>query len=228
MRDHDTQETTAKLIWEQLSKVDVSDHVEKKGNLSYLSWAWAWGTLMDYYPESQFEFKDWDGSPAHIGKDGTASVECTIFIDLNTEGEEPVARTMWLPVMDHRNKAIQNPDSLAISNAKMRCLTKCIALFGLGHYLYAGEDLPAASSQPTTETKEKPNGKSEDVVDGVVNAYRAFAEDKKNTSQLRDWWRENLEELKKLERSEPATYREILGVFTERKEVLRQEEADGQ
>jgi len=112
MRDHDTQETTAKLIWEQLSKVDVSDHVEKKGNLSYLSWAWAWGTLMDYYPESQFEFKDWDGSPAHIGKDGTASVECTIFIDLTASPRPPlpappVARTMWLPVMDHRNKAIQ-------------------------------------------------------------------------------------------------------------------------
>ena len=53
-------------------------------------------------------------------------------------------RHMWLPVMDHRNKAIPNPDKFAINSSKMRCLVKCFAMFGLGHYIYAGEDLPQA------------------------------------------------------------------------------------
>jgi hypothetical protein len=48
---------------------------------------------------------------------------------------------MWLPVMDHRNKAIINPDKFAINSSKMRCLVKCFAMFGLGHYIYAGEDI---------------------------------------------------------------------------------------
>ena len=34
---------TYKDVWETLSKVDCSEHIEKKMNLSYLSWAWAWG-----------------------------------------------------------------------------------------------------------------------------------------------------------------------------------------
>jgi hypothetical protein len=49
---------------------------------------------------------------------------------------------MWLPVMDHRNKAIQNPDAFATNTAMMRCLVKCLALYGLAHYIFAGEDLP--------------------------------------------------------------------------------------
>jgi hypothetical protein len=55
-----------------------------------------------------------------------------------------ITHTMWLPVMDNRNKSIVNPTSRDISDARMRCLVKCIAMFGLGIYLYAGEDLPQA------------------------------------------------------------------------------------
>jgi DNA polymerase III alpha subunit len=51
---------------------------------------------------------------------------------------------MWLPVMDNRNKSIVNPTSREISDARMRCLVKAIALHGLGLYIYAGEDLPEA------------------------------------------------------------------------------------
>tara|TARA_R110000824_G_scaffold158571_1_gene332562 strand:- start:90 stop:419 length:330 start_codon:yes stop_codon:yes gene_type:complete len=51
---------------------------------------------------------------------------------------------MWLPVMDNRNKSIANPSSRDISDARMRCLVKAIAMHGLGAYIYAGEDLPQA------------------------------------------------------------------------------------
>ena len=76
--------------------------------------------------------------------DGTCQVECTIRIgDLH--------RTMWLPVMDYRNKAITNPSARAISDTKMRCLVKCIGIYGLGLYIYAGEDLPDSSKDKVDE-----------------------------------------------------------------------------
>jgi hypothetical protein len=53
-----------------------------------------------------------------------------------------IRRSCVLPVMDNRNRAIQNPDAFAINTAIMRCLAKAIAMHGLGLYIYAGEDLP--------------------------------------------------------------------------------------
>lgn len=127
-------------VWETLSKIDVSEHIEKKGNLSYLSWAWAWGTLMEHYPDA-----DWTVIPDVKHEDGTVMVNSLVRI-------ECTARTMFLPVMDNRNNAIQNPDTRQISDARMRCLVKNLAIFGLGHYIYAGEDLPPSEPEnPATE-----------------------------------------------------------------------------
>ena len=131
-------QTLAGEIWQTLSAIDVSEHVEKKQNLSYLSWAWAWGVLMEHYPETQYEFTD------RTFPNSTMEVSVTVGI---TKGDQTVCRSMWLPVMDYKNKAIPNPDAFAINTAKMRCLTKCLAMFGLGHYIYAGEDIPQASQE---------------------------------------------------------------------------------
>ena len=163
-------------LWDELKKIDVSDHVEKKGKLSYLSWSWAWSTLMNECPHAEFEFRDWDGSPAFFYPDGTASVECTVSV-----GE--ISRTMWLPVMNHSSKVVKNPDALTISNSKMRCLTKAIGLLGIGMYLYAGDDLPPTDKDqkpdpepepemqgdPEPELESKPNGQ-DFAVEGVVNS----------------------------------------------------------
>ena len=127
----------AKEIWDNLSRVDVSEHVEKKQNQTYLSWAWAWGTMMKHYPQTQYYFED------RTLENGT--MEVTVYVTIK-QGDEEVTRHMWLPVMDYKNKAIPNPDSFALNTCKMRCLTKCFAMFGLGHYIYAGEDLPEASN----------------------------------------------------------------------------------
>jgi hypothetical protein len=130
--------TLATNIWKTLSAINVNDHIEKKGNLSYLSWAWAWEQLMNHYADSYYYFDEKDFA------DGSKEVICILTIH---EGEDSVCRQMWLPVMDHRNKAIINPDSRQVSDAKMRCLVKTLAMFGLGHYIYAGEDIPAAEKQ---------------------------------------------------------------------------------
>lgn len=139
-----TKETCfAGQVWSTLSAIDVSKHVEKKANLSYLSWAWAWGVMMEHYPQTYYEFED------RTFPNGT--MEVTVSVTIHNESSS-VTRTMWLPVMDFKNKAIPNPDAFAVNTAKMRCLTKCLAMFGLGHYIYAGEDLP----QPAQEAAQEP------------------------------------------------------------------------
>ena len=78
---------------------------------------------------------------------------------------------MWLPVMDYKNNAIVSPDTRAVSDTRMRCLTKCLAMYGLGHYIYAGEDLPAQTELPTeykpppkkTPPKKAPPKKADNV-----------------------------------------------------------------
>ena len=124
-------------VWANLSALDVSQHIEKKGNLSYLSWAWAWGELMGIYPESTYEFKE-----PYLYENKS----CEVWVTVTIEG---LSRDMWLPVMDYKNKAVANPTSRDISDTRMRCLVKCLAMFGLGHYIYAGEDLPTI---PVIET----------------------------------------------------------------------------
>lgn len=121
-------------IWETLSKIDVSKHVEKKNGLSYLSWAWAWGVLMEHFPHAEYSF-----SSPELHQDGTVTVHCDVMIG-------NCHRAMWLPVMDYKNAAVKNPDARKISDTKMRTLVKCLAMFGLGHYIYAGEDI-----NPSTE-----------------------------------------------------------------------------
>ena len=119
-------------VWTTLSAIDVSKHIEKKGQLSYLSWAYAWGTLMKHYPDASYCYFE-----PNIAPDGSVEVE----VELTIEG---ITRRMWLPVMDNRNNSIISPTSRQVSDTRMRCLVKCIAMFGLGHYIYAGEDLPLA------------------------------------------------------------------------------------
>lgn len=113
----------------ELAAINVNDHVEKKQNLSYLSWAWAVDQLMRKDPLANWVFHD----PVMFGE--TMMVSCTV-----TAFGKPM--TMHLPVMDHRNQAIKNPDAFQVNKNMMRCLVKAIAVHGLGLYIYAGEDLP--------------------------------------------------------------------------------------
>jgi hypothetical protein len=135
-----SEKTTFASIWATLSQVDVSGRIEKKQNLSFLSWSWAWGTLMEHYPQAEYSFQE----PAESQRDGSVMVYCTVTID-------GLSRQMWLPVMDFKNQAISNPDAVQVNKARMRCLVKCLAMFGLGHYIYAGEDLPSAEADKAAE-----------------------------------------------------------------------------
>ena len=221
------EEVTYEEIWGKLSKVSVKDHVEEKMGLSYLSWAWAWGVMMEHYPQAEYRFTEYtvfNGESTTPGldvmqyPDGSCSVECTITIG-------SCKRTMWLPVMDHRNNAIKTPSARQISDTKMRCLVKTIAMFGLGHYLYAGEDLPPSDSSKGEEKETVPDqetqGSSEES--GTQIAYEVFAEDCKSMDELKNFWKSNREELAKLEKTDPDRYNKILEVFTNKKKQLTED-----
>ena len=127
--------------YQELRAINVNAHVEKKGGLSYLSWAWAVDTLLQNDPTATWEFTE----PVSFGE--TMMVSCVVTAFGKT-------MRMHLPVMDNRNNAIKNPDARKISDAMMRCLTKCIALFGIGLYIYSGEDLPDDNDQPAVDVTD--------------------------------------------------------------------------
>lgn len=115
--------------YQVLRAINVNAHTEKKNNLTYLSWAWAVDQLLMQDPAATWTY----GEPVKFGE--TLMVFCTV----TAFGK---SMTSQLPVMDYRNKAIPNPDSMAVNTAMQRCLAKAIALHGLGLYIYAGEDVP--------------------------------------------------------------------------------------
>ena len=124
--------------YNELRNINVNAHTEKKGQLTYLSWAWAVDTLLQHDSGATWEFPE----PKYFGD--TVMVFCNVTAFGKT-------MKMQLPVMDNRNNAISNPDARKISDSTMRCLAKCIATFGIGLYIFAGEDLPQDSEPAKPE-----------------------------------------------------------------------------
>lgn len=147
----------------ELLKINVNDHTEKKNGLTYLSWAWAWAEVLKADPQATWEAAEFNGFPATFAPDGSAMVKTAVTIKGHT-------KTCWLPVMDHRNKAIKNPDAFAVNTALVRCLTKCISMHGLGLYIYAGEDLPESEEAPEPAKKAIPESFRSSPTMGAMDA----------------------------------------------------------
>jgi hypothetical protein len=128
---------------ENLIKLNVNEHLEKKNGLSYLSWAWAWAEALKADPQATYKIEMYDEygdngrrrTVPYLNINGT----CMVFVTVTMFGKQ---MTCQLPVIDYKNKAIADPDAFAVNTAIMRCMTKGLALHGLGLYIYAGEDLP--------------------------------------------------------------------------------------
>jgi hypothetical protein len=122
----------------KLLSTNVNNHTEKKNNLTYLSWAWAWAEALKADEDAVYKVEMF-GDKCYMDINGTAMVFVTVTMFRKSV-------TCQLPVMDFRNKAILNPDAFAVNTAIMRCMTKALSLHGLGLYIYAGEDLPEGDS----------------------------------------------------------------------------------
>lgn len=144
----------------ELAAIDCTKYVEKKGELSYLSWAWAVDQLLRRDPTATWTY----GEPKTYGE--SMMVTCTV----TAFGK---AMTMQLPVMDHRNKAIPNPDAFQVNTAMQRCLVKAIALHGLGLYIYAGEDLPP-SEDGDKQMNEQDQATLQELRDAALNGMKAL------------------------------------------------------
>jgi len=145
-------------LFATLNKINVSNHVEKKGNLSYLSWAWAWTKINENCEEyvKQNIYKDANGRNYHT--DGST---CWVEVGIEADGLEHIE---MLPIMDFRNKSIPlaNVTSMDVNKAIQRAGTKAIARHGLGMYIYAGEDLP--EDEPTASYKTQSKSTAEEKV----------------------------------------------------------------
>jgi hypothetical protein len=171
------------MKYTELRKINVNEHIEKKNGLSYLSWAWAVDTLLQQDPSATWDYKE----PKQFGD--TLMVFCSVTAFGKT-------MTSQLPVLDFRNKAIPNPDAMAVNTAMQRCLAKAIALHGIGLYIYSGEDIPESEKVEETITDK-------DIELAKVSLYTANNDGKlkeaffKLTPQMQDKLRDYANELKK-------------------------------
>ena len=156
-----TEEDRRKAMFDALYSLDLSDKLERRENdkLSYLSWANAWAEFKRAYPNAEYRIiKD----PAtNLPYFNDPNIGIMVYTEVTADGQ---SYEMWLPVMDAKNKAmreqpytyqvydsykktyvektVQAATMFDVNKAIMRCLVKNLAMFGLGLYVYAGEDLP--------------------------------------------------------------------------------------
>lgn len=188
-----------KSVFEILNDINVNKNVEKKKTneknpdgsdkyLTYLSWVWAWGQVKQHFPDASYEVRHWGDKPYLNDDQLGIMVETSVTINGETI-------TMWLPVMNSTNKAmkatpysyktkygdkfVEAATMFDINKAIMRCLAKNIAMFGLGLYIYAGEDLPEE------EAKQAKNALQEKI-DEACAKMRAVT----SREELEKVWRE--------------------------------------
>ena len=136
----------------ELYSLDVNKYVEKKQGLSYLTWSYAWAEFKKIYPDAIYEVKKDECGRCYFGDE---NIGYMVYTSVTAGG---LTYEMWLPVMDNANKSmklntytyqtrsgeksVEAISMFDINKAVMRCLVKNLAMFGLGLYIYAGEDLP--------------------------------------------------------------------------------------
>jgi hypothetical protein len=152
-----TKETKSLSVFERLSAINVNDKVEKKDNLTYLSWAWAWSEVKKACPDASYKVGE-------ITSSEKLGIMCNTSVTIEGETLE-----MWLPVMDSKNKAMKTEPytyqtkygektvdaatMFDVNKTLMRCFVKNLAMFGLGIYIYAGEDLPESETIVTQQAQ---------------------------------------------------------------------------
>lgn len=158
-------------VFKTLNSINVNENTEKKNGLTYLSWAWAWTELKKVYPDATYQIRQFDGKPYLYDE----NLGYMVMTEMTVDG---ITHEMWLPVMDGANKAMKSEEYTVktkykeitvqaatmfdINTAIMRCLTKNISMFGLGLYIYAGEDLPEDSAEKQKEAEEQKKAEAEE------------------------------------------------------------------
>lgn len=154
--------------FEELNSLNVNEYTEEREGLTYLTWSYAIQEVLKKYPSMDYKIKKFGEQQLPYVYDKETGY--MVFTEVTLEG---ITREMWLPVMDSKNKAMKSepytyetkkgsktvePATMFdINKTIMRCLVKNLAMFGLGLYIYSGEDLPEveAKAKVTEEQIEK-------------------------------------------------------------------------
>ena len=239
-----TEEDRRKAMFDALYSLDLSDKLEKRENdkLSYLSWANAWAEFKRAYPNATYRIiKDANTNLPYFNNPNTGLV---VYTEVTADNQ---TYEMWLPVMDAKNKAmkeqpytyqvydsykktyvektVQAATMFDVNKAIMRCLVKNLAMFGLGLYVYAGEDLSNEENlmaennsqkkqQPkrTRATVTTPTATFQQQADKYLGIKAAISSCNDNASLL---------SLYNQHRNEVEGNAEIKALFTERKNQLK-------
>ena len=138
---------TKQSTFMKLFKKDVSKYTQKKGRFNYLSWAYAVQELKRTCPSARWGVtKAEDGAPFF-------KTDCGYFVEVWVD-VDGVSLSQVHPVLDNRNQPIEKPNAFHINTSLQRALAKCIALHGLGLYIFAGEDLPEPDELTPKEREE--------------------------------------------------------------------------
>jgi hypothetical protein len=193
-----------KTMFEKLFAINVNDYTEKKNGLTYLSWSYAWAEFKKVYPTATYEIEKFGESKLpYVYDENTGYM---VFTKVIADG---LTHEMWLPVMDGANKAmkaapytyqvkeynygkptgkmidktVEAATMFDINKTIMRCLVKNLAMFGLGLYIYAGEDLPeepkvdegkiSVVTDLISKYAEIKQGNAEQLTKHYLNKYKA-------------------------------------------------------
>ena len=151
----------------ELSKIDVSRHIEKKGQFSYLSWPFAVSQLRQFDPVATWDVKRFNNLPY-------MATELGYFVELAVT-VKGVTLSQIHPVLDNKNRPIMAPSSFDINTSIQRCLVKAIALHGLGLSIYAGEDLPMMDTGDEATTSATPSKPVTATVTALPDKRQALA-----------------------------------------------------
>lgn len=175
-------------VFEELNAINVNDKTEKKKSggteLTYLSWTWAWAEVKKRFPDAHYEILMHNGLP-YVYDENTGYM---VFTNVTIDG---ITHMMWLPVMDGANKAMKNQPytystkyngektvdaatMFDVNKTIMRCLVKNLAMFGLGLYIYAGEDLPEVEIEEQKTAQEVAKKKLEKIDTVQLDALKAI------------------------------------------------------
>ena len=182
------------IMFNALKNLDLSDKCEKRESLTYLSWANAWSEFKSAYPSATYRIlKNESGLPYF----SDPNLGIMVFTEVTVDD---VTHQMWLPVMDSKNKAmkltpytyqvwdnykksfvektVQAASMFDINKTLMRCLVKNLAMFGLGLYIFQGDDLPEKSADDTTSSApqqqmQRPVQQTIDPLAGIKNAINS-------------------------------------------------------
>ena len=197
--------TKKKLTFADAYKMPIGDFVEKKGQFSYLSWAYAVKVLRENFPDATWTVHTSEsGTPFFCSESG-----CFVHVTVTVDG---IPFPQWHPILDHRNQPIAKPNCFQVNTSIQRCLAKAIATAtGIGLGLYAGEDLPTEDIQPKPQkTKTAPNKK--DIAppsDMYIHLKTALEECESDKDCLGKWAELSKDEIATLPTMERESLRSI-------------------